>query len=113
MRVLRVSGWLLIAAGAAALVHDLWGWTAAEPLRLAALGELWFKIDRAGLNLAQAAIQRHVWPALWDPGIVTVLLLPAVLACWIAGGVLLGLGSLGGGEGGGRRRRRRAGGLEA
>jgi hypothetical protein len=111
MRLLRALGWLLIAAATAALVYDLVGWSGAEPLRLGTLGELWFRIDRASLNLAQAAIQRYVWPKLWDPAIVTVLLLPAVLVFAIPGGALLGLSLLGGGEHKRRKRRRGEGGL--
>jgi hypothetical protein len=52
MRLLRVLGWLLIAAAMAALAYDAVGWSGAEPMRLTALGELWFKIDRSSLNLA-------------------------------------------------------------
>ena len=56
MRLLRVLGWLLIAVAVAVLSYDVCGWSAAEPLRLSALGELWFKVDRSSLNLAQAVL---------------------------------------------------------
>jgi hypothetical protein len=111
MRLLRVLGCLLIAAAAAALAYDAVGWSGAEPMRLTALGEMWFKIDRSSLNLVQAVIQRYVWPALWDPVIVTVLLLPAVLVFAIPGSLLLGLGFIGGGGESRRKRRRGGGGL--
>jgi|DewCreStandDraft_4_1066084.scaffolds.fasta_scaffold146790_2 hypothetical protein len=111
MRLLRVLGWLLMAAAASALAYDLAGWSGAEALRLSALGELWFKLDRASLNLAQAVVQRYVWPQLWDPGIVTVLLLPAVLVFAVPGGAMLGLSLIGRGEHRRRRRKRGEGGL--
>jgi len=51
------------------------------------LGEHWFTIHRESLNAAQAGIERHVAPFLWDPVMTTILLLPA----WIVVG---GLGAL-------------------
>jgi hypothetical protein len=42
-----------------------------------AVGALWFKLSPFGINLTQAVIQRYVWPPLWDPGIVAILVLPA------------------------------------
>ncbi len=66
-------------------------WPAArEALALAAgqhafipLGQLWFEIDPPSLNMAQAGIQRHVAPWLWEDVIQTVLEQPAwpVLGC--------------------------------
>ena len=41
------------------------------------LGQLWYTLDRASLNAAQAGIQRHVWPPLWDPILITALRAPA------------------------------------
>jgi hypothetical protein len=46
-------------------------------IRLAALGEWWFWIHPDSLQLAQALVQRYISPALWDPGIQTVLEWPA------------------------------------
>jgi len=48
------------------------------------LGEHWYSIDPASLNTAQAGIERHVAPFLWDPIISTILLTPA----WIVAGIL-------------------------
>ena len=52
--------------------------------RLASIGELWFAIDPAGINVTQAVIQRYLHPSIWDglrPILVSVpaLLLPLVL----------------------------------
>ena len=40
-------------------------------------------MSAASLNLVQAVVQRYLLPALWDPVLVTLLLLPA----WIVVGV--------------------------
>ncbi len=97
----RAIGWTLIILAAVALGYDLVTWWQAQPgdwshfdrigrigeLHVSSLGELWFRIDPDSLQLAQPAIQRHLWPELWDPIILTVLLWPACL-------VLLGLGAI-------------------
>ena len=46
-------------------------------IRLAALGEWWAWIHRDSLLILQPAVERHISPALWDPGIQTVLEWPA------------------------------------
>jgi len=80
MVIFRIIGRLFFIAGLAAFGYDLWRWLVdGEAFRLEPLGELWFMIDPSSLNGAQAAIQRYVWPWLWDPAIVTVLLWPAAL----------------------------------
>ena len=48
-----------------------------EPAAAARLGEGWVRIDRYSLRLLQAAVERHTRPALWSPGIQTVLEWPA------------------------------------
>lgn len=80
MVIFRILGRLFFLAGIAALGWDLWRWLVdGETFRLMAVGELWFNIDSASLNGAQAAIQRYLWPVLWDPIIVTVLVWPAAI----------------------------------
>lgn len=49
---------------------------AASDLVLTPLGTSWFAVSPETLNLAQAMVQRYVFPALWDPVIVTILTLP-------------------------------------
>ncbi len=83
MIVGRIIGWLLVAiallfAGATAVAS-----LAAGEYMSMALGEFWFRLDAASLNLAQAGIQRHVHPSLWDPVAITVLRLPG----WAVTGV--------------------------
>ena len=55
------------------------------------LGELWFTLDTGSLNLSQAVIQRYVHPAIWDPGIITLLRSPSWIFFGILGILLLAL----------------------
>jgi len=82
--VWRVFGWILLALGFLALGGDALFWLQGQ-WHLATLGEFWFRLDPAGINMAQVLVQRYVWAALWDHGILPVLLLPA-------GPLLLGSG---------------------
>ncbi len=43
-------------------------------------GEIWFALSPDSLNLMQAVTQRYVSPSLWDPTIVAVLKLPAIVS---------------------------------
>ena len=101
MRFGWIVGWLLVLAALAAVGYETFGWLSGSGYRLRALGELWFELDPASLNIAQAAIQRHVWPWLWDGVALKLLLVPA-WAFFGAPGILLAWGCR-------RRRRRRAG----
>lgn len=93
MIVLRVFGWLFLLAGVAAFGRDLLRFFEADStFRLSALGELWYALAPGSLNLSQAVIQRYLWAPLWDPGLITVLLWPAVLVLGGIGLVLLVLG---------------------
>ena len=77
MIVGRIIGWLFVLAAVATAARDITAWIDTGTYVQIRLGELWFQIDNASLNLVQAVVQRYVFPALWDPVIVTVLLLPA------------------------------------
>ena len=83
--MLRLIAVLLLAAGLA--LGFLAGWDAP-------LGEALFRYDPAVLNTAQAGIQRHVSPALWDGAVLPLLerppwVLPAALGALLL--VLRGL----------------------
>jgi len=88
MLVLRVLGvWLMLLA-VVALVYDGTRMLADNgTLAFTSVGEHWYSIHPASLNAAQAGIERHVAPFLWDPVVTTILLLPA----WLVVG---GLGAL-------------------
>lgn len=49
---------------------------AASETVLTPLGTSWFAVSPGSLNLAQAVVQRYLFPALWDPAIVAILTLP-------------------------------------
>ncbi|MFC4271394.1 hypothetical protein GQF03_18490 [Sneathiella chungangensis] len=85
----RLISWALIGAAFVVLGHDLLQYLNSETWHSILAGELWFRLNPEGLNLVQAVIQRYVWPALWDPVIVTLLLWPAWLVFLVPGIVLL------------------------
>ncbi|MGI9492960.1 MAG: hypothetical protein ACR2QF_11235 [Geminicoccaceae bacterium] len=70
-------GLFFLGLAIAALVYELWLGSQSGGYRTIAAGELWFKIHGPSLNVAQAVIQRYLHPALWDPGIITLLKWPA------------------------------------
>ena len=89
MMVGRLIGLLVLLSGLAVLVRDLIAWADTGHFAPIVLGQLWFNLAPASLNLVQAVIQRYVFPALWEPGITTLLLLWAAPALILPGGVLL------------------------
>ncbi len=72
----RLIGWLLIFGAITAAAYELTGVIGGDGWRVMALGQLWYDIDAASLNAAQAGIQRYVAPWLWEPVITTILLWP-------------------------------------
>ncbi|MAG96140.1 MAG: hypothetical protein CMM08_05575 [Rhodospirillaceae bacterium] len=80
----RAAGWLLAGLALLALGAELVASLEAGAYRGLALGELWYALDVSSLNLIQAVVQRHLWPLLWDPMLVTVLRWPA----WISFGLV-------------------------
>lgn len=89
MIVGRILGWLLIGAALAVLVAEIVAWIEVGAYRPIAAGELWFDLHAASLNGVQAGIQRYLFPALWDPIVVTILLLPAWTVLGLPGLALL------------------------
>ena len=82
MRVLRFLGYVLTVLGLFMAGLTLWLWIDGRDLSVPA-GQLWFEIDSAGLNTAQAIVQRYLHPAIWDDGIVPLLQKPAKWALTI------------------------------
>ena len=85
----RILGWLLLA-----VVFMVAGAEAVDSLRAGewqpmALGQLWYDLDRGSINLMQAVVQRHLHPAIWDPGVIAVLQWPAWLVAAIPALILL------------------------
>lgn len=85
----RAFGWAFLILALVVLARDVWTWIGGGPIRLMRLGELWFHLDSESLNLTQALTQRYLHPAVWDPGVVTVLLWPAAMILAGVGLVLL------------------------
>ena len=88
--MLRAIAYVFLAVAVAILATDLALGIMAGELRLRALGEWWASIHLESLLLLQPAIERHLSPALWDPGIQTLLEWPAALEFAVIGGVLWG-----------------------
>jgi hypothetical protein len=103
MRIFRIIGWLLVAAALLMVGWEAWDWHRTGNWVVVPLGQLWFDLHKDSLLLLQPAIERYIWPPLWDPGITTVLEWPA----WgVAGGlglIFLTIGYLAGGRSGRRR----------
>ncbi len=87
----RVIGWVLVVAGIAILARDIVGSIDAGTLVFITAGELWFNLHNGSLNLIQAITQRYIFPSLWDPILVTVLLWPAFLVIGVPGLILIWL----------------------
>lgn len=76
----RLLAVLFLVLSLAALAGDLYLSTQGDGvIRLGALGEWWARLHQDSLLLLQPAIERHLSPELWDPGVQTVLEWPAVL----------------------------------
>ena len=84
----RVIGWVLVAASVAILASDVIAWFDLGVLTFITTGELWFTWHNGSLNLLQAVTQRYIFPQLWDPIFVTVLLWPAFLVIGVPGLIL-------------------------
>ena len=90
MRVFcRFVGWFLVAIAVIALGRDLVAIVAGESFRLAPLGEVWFKLHSASLNMLQAGIERRIAPEAWDSVVAPALQWPTVLFFAVPGVVLL------------------------
>lgn len=98
----RILGFLaLLFIGLAVLVigYEAYLWAESGRYRMLTLGELWYRVDAAGLNLAQALVQRYLSPGAWDVVVVPLLLRVAWPTFMLSGLVVLTLAYL-------RRRRR-------
>ena len=84
----RALAVLFIALGMIFLGWDLYASLSADgTISLAALGERWASIHRDSLLMLQPAVERHISPALWDPGIQTLLVWPAAVEFTVLGAV--------------------------
>ncbi len=89
----RLSGYLFLACALIAIVADGSRSIARSELTLMPLGQFWYEHAQGSLNAAQAAIQRHVSPVLWDPDIQTMLTWPIWAVFLLFGAAFLWLGT--------------------
>ena len=66
MTVLRVIGWLLIAAALVFLGRDLFDWYKAGHWAATSAGKVWYGLSPGSLNLLQAGVELHLWQPLWS-----------------------------------------------
>ena len=93
MFLLRLFGsWFLLIATLAFIYDASRAVSSKAGFVSTSLGEHWFKLHVASLNLLQAMVERYVSPKLWDPAIVTVLHMPAWLVLGVIGVGLFYLG---------------------
>jgi len=100
--LLRIFGWMLIAAALWFGGQDFFASIAAGGLEFAPVGQIWADIDRESLLLVEPGIVRHVHPALWEWVVFPLLQAPASLVALVFG---LALAWLAGGATPRRRRR--------
>ncbi|WP_150525264.1 hypothetical protein [Roseibium sediminis] len=72
----RSGGYFFLATAVIALIADGSYSIAQSDLMARPFGQIWFSYSPETLNLAQAVIQRHVSPVLWDPIVQTLLTWP-------------------------------------
>lgn len=97
--IFRLAGYSLLAGALLAMIADGSKSIAQSKLILVPLGQFWFEHAPESLGLAQAAVQRHVNPFLWDPVIQTILTWPIWSVLIPLGLIFLWLGA--------KRRKRR------
>ena len=90
--LLRLIGYLAVAAGFVALVIDGARSIANAGLRFTPVGEVLIAVVQERYQLIQPAIERNIHPWLWDPVLLTVLRSPVALAALLLGFALLWLG---------------------
>ncbi|UZF92078.1 hypothetical protein [Bosea sp. NBC_00550] len=90
--LLRLVGYLCIAAGFVVLVIDGARSIANSALRFTAVSETLTAVIHERYALIQPAIERNIHPLLWDPILLSVMRAPTALAALLLGFALLWLG---------------------
>ena len=88
--VARTLGWILVVAAVLVAASEGWTWLETGNWKFVPVGKLWFDVHKDSLQLIQPAIERHLWPFLWNPILFTILQWPA-WAVLGAPGILLAL----------------------
>ncbi|MGL4242147.1 MAG: hypothetical protein ACRCTI_13650 [Beijerinckiaceae bacterium] len=90
--LIRWTGYALLAAAMGLGVYDGARSLSVSGLATTPLGSVAFWLFPKQFPILEPAITRHVHPFLWDPVLLNLFLLPAVLVLFILGGVMLALG---------------------
>ncbi len=85
-------GALFLLAGFVVLRYELSRQGEGESVAFQQLGQVWYELDPASLNLAQAIVERYLHAVLWDPVILTLLYWPSVPVLAVPGVLLVLLG---------------------
>jgi hypothetical protein len=88
MIVGRVIGAVIFLAGLGVLVRDGLIWLDAGRWVPLTLGEMWYGLDRASFDLAEAASARYLSALIWSPGVTTLLDLWMFAVLIVIGGTL-------------------------
>ncbi len=82
--IFRMLALLSLLLAAVTAILDITRSIADSTIVMTALGQDWFNFSPSTLNFSQAMVQRYVHPAIWDPGIQTILQAPS----WVVFGSL-------------------------
>jgi hypothetical protein len=88
----RFIGLMLIAGGFVGLVIDGTRAIANGAISFTPLGEVAFRLFPKSFPLIEPAVTRNVHPLLWDPILLNLFLLPASVAGFVIGALLMWLG---------------------
>lgn len=91
--VLRALGAVLLALAIISGISDASRSIAESAVSLKPLGQMWFELSPDTLNLSQAVVQRYIHPAVWDPGLQSLLTWPAWAVFSGLGMMLLWMGA--------------------
>lgn len=93
--ILRLLGAVLVLGALWPLLREMSMLVNGADHHFIPLGQLWFEIDPATLNMLQAGIQRRIAPWLWEDGIQVVLTWPAWPVLMVFGVALIAAGRAG------------------
>jgi hypothetical protein len=91
--LVRLIGYVLIAAGFVSLVLDGARSIANSALQVTALGGTLASVLHERYQQIQPAIERNIHPLLWDPVVLHLLRAPTALVALVLGFLLLWLGA--------------------
>ncbi|MCP4330356.1 MAG: hypothetical protein GY791_18175 [Alphaproteobacteria bacterium] len=90
MRVIcKLIAWVFLLAALFCLGYEVVAWNETGQYHIAVLGQIIFDYAPSFLPNLQAGVQRYLHPAIWEPGIQTVLLWPGWAVFGVPGIVLL------------------------